>query len=317
MNVPITRISKNVPVLTPKILDQFIRAGRTSELAEQYFTVDPLIAKHLLAKHNTVNRLMNANHINGLYRDMKNGDWVENSGQTISFDLNGVIINGQQRLTALEKAGKTLKLAFKFGLPVVARRVADAGVRPRSMIDQFTQENKTAKWKNERPPIARLILGYFLDKYRPHTVTINHKPTLSELTKVENEFRDEIIHAIERTWQTHSNNVTICSNAAFIYFLATQSDYADRADEFLEKLGNGTNLDADDPILVVRNRLLKDGKKSEFRHQKHKDRTLGLLTKAWNHWIAGDSLTSKTRTPDSMLPFAGLTTIGNKAIPLD
>ena len=69
--------------------------------------ITPAKARKMLER-NTNNRKVNKSHVAALARDIKNGHWFTN-GQTICFDCNGVLTDGQHRLLAIILSGVTVE----------------------------------------------------------------------------------------------------------------------------------------------------------------------------------------------------------------
>ena len=297
-----------VPSLSASTLKANLKAGENGELQEQRFVVSPIMAKQILDKHNHRNRSLNDAHLSSLVRDIKRGHWIESTGTMISFAQNGQLIDGQHRLAAIVKAKKPLALSLKFGLDERSQRVIDTG-RKRTYSDFIAMtEGLDAKYKTERAAVTRLVYGFLHDQTNPHLYANNNKPTQSDLYDVSAEFNQDISKAVSTVLGPGLvQKVVIGSFAAFVAVLAMHSDYSEHVGEFFHLLGTGANLEADDPIMVVRNRLMM---RAEFRDQKEKDRTIGLLIKCWNLWIDGDSVTNKMHTPDALVPMVGLTRMG-------
>jgi len=70
-------------------------------------TITPKDAIKML-KTNTYNRTVTKTRVRQYSRQMKNGEWIL-TGQGITFDKNGTLQDGQQRLLALVDAGVTLQ----------------------------------------------------------------------------------------------------------------------------------------------------------------------------------------------------------------
>lgn len=299
---------RKAPTLSTAGLRTLIKTGAREETLEQRFVITPAVAKHILEKHNQSNRSLNENHISSLVRDIKNGHWIEGTGTMVSFAQNGQLIDGQHRLGAIVKSKTPLRLSLKFGLDESAQRVIDTG-RKRTYSDFIAMtEGLDAKYKTERASVTRMLYGFLHDQAHPHSFTNNNKPTQSDLYEVAVQFNDAITEAVTSTLGPgHVQKVVVGSYAAFVAVLANASDYSIHTSRFFELLGTGANLDADDPIMVVRNRLLT---RDEFRNQKTKDRTIGLLIKCWNLWIQDEKTTNKMHNPDSLPKMVGLTKLG-------
>lgn len=300
------------PTLSQQAFKTFLKAGERGPLTEQKFLVTPSIAKKILDKHNGQNRTINSDHLSSLVRDIKRGHWIDDTGTMISFGTHGQLIDGQHRLSAIVKSGEALKLSFKFGLDAAAQRVIDTG-RKRTFSDYIAMtEGLDAKYKTERASVTRLLYGFLHDQERPHIYTNNNKPTQSDLYDVAVEFGEDITEGVQTVLGPGLvQKVVIGSYAAFVYVLAKHSDYSEYADEFFQLLGTGANLEADSPIIVVRNRLMT---RYEFRDQKTKDRTIGLLIKAWNMWINGDTASVKMHNPEALVRMVGLTKMGKNKL---
>jgi hypothetical protein len=289
-----------------------LKAGEKGETPERRVLCTSELASHILTNYNTANRSLNDAHLQSIVRDIKNGNWIDGTGTMVSFSKSGELIDGQHRLAAIAKAKKPLPLSFKFGLDEAAKRVIDTG-RKRTYADLIAMtEGLDAKYKTERASVTRLLFGFLHDQERPHVYTNNNKPTQSDLFGVSEEFGDAVAEAVSTTMGPgHVQRVVIGSYAAFVFLLAKHSEHGDRAEEFFHLLGSGANMDADNPIMVVRNRLLT---RDEFRSQKTKDRTIGLLVKAWNLWVNGEKVSSKMHSPDHVLPVAGLQKLGKRKL---
>lgn len=92
--------------------------------------VTPSVAKNFLT-YNRKNRTHSENHVRFLAKQMTNGNWIEN-GESIVFDINGYLKDGQHRLLAIIKSGKS------YWMPVVD------GVEPNSMATFDTGKNRSA-----------------------------------------------------------------------------------------------------------------------------------------------------------------------------
>jgi hypothetical protein len=88
--------------------------------------VTPELATLWLEK-NENNRRVRPSVVPGYARDMAAGRWDVN-GETIKFDVNGVLLDGQHRLMAVLMAGVPVEMLVVTGLPPEARETVDAGV---------------------------------------------------------------------------------------------------------------------------------------------------------------------------------------------
>ena len=100
-------------------------------------TITPDIAKLYLQK-NTKNRTVTKSRVDAYCEEMKSGNWVCN-GDTIRFDINGNLINGQHRLLAIIKSDKPIDILVVEGLPLEAFTTIDTG-KMRNAKDVFNIE---------------------------------------------------------------------------------------------------------------------------------------------------------------------------------
>lgn len=93
---------------------------------EDAFFVDvtPPMALVWLQKHNEINRVQRETIKTSYSRDMESGRFAQ-TGESISFDWNGQLINGQHRLEGVFKSGKTIRFLVVTGLDPAVRPLID------------------------------------------------------------------------------------------------------------------------------------------------------------------------------------------------
>jgi len=102
--------------------------------------LSPSQAKEIL-KRNTNNRKLSSKTVSNLQKQMINGEF-KLSNDAITFDSNGVLTNGQHRLTALALSeGKVESVPFLFGFDVQQFMGMDTG-RRRTVQDNYTLMEK-------------------------------------------------------------------------------------------------------------------------------------------------------------------------------
>lgn len=102
----------------------------------QLVTVTPELAAQWLATNTTTNRKISQPTVNGYAHDMIRGKW-QVTGETIKFDTDGRLIDGQHRLTAVVVSHRTVQMFVATGIPTEAMSVLDTG-RTRSAGDAPT-----------------------------------------------------------------------------------------------------------------------------------------------------------------------------------
>lgn len=102
--------------------------------------LSPSQAKEIL-KRNTNNRKLSSKTVSNLQKQMINGEF-KLSNDAITFDSDGVLTNGQHRLTALALSeGKVESVPFLFGFDVQQFMGMDTG-RRRTVQDNYTLMEK-------------------------------------------------------------------------------------------------------------------------------------------------------------------------------
>ena len=99
-------------------------------------TITPKDATNYLKKNFTNNRKINFGNVNRWSIDMKRGRW-KLSSDCIAFDVAGRLVNGQNRLTAVEKAGVPVQFLVARNFPQESISVLDLGKR-RMMHERIT-----------------------------------------------------------------------------------------------------------------------------------------------------------------------------------
>lgn len=122
------------------MLDMVSRAEKKAGLHIEIVDVTPAIAASWLDK-NSKNRKRNARFVSRFVRDMKNGDW-QVTGDSIKFDRNHNLIDGQHRLTACIESGAAFKTLVVYGLQPGTRDVVDTG-KPRTNADVLAMHGAT------------------------------------------------------------------------------------------------------------------------------------------------------------------------------
>ena len=98
--------------------------------------ITPELAKDILENHNNLNRNRNKEHVKSLLNNMKQGTWRFN-GDTIRFDKDGQLIDGQHRLAALVEFGKPLTMIVVKGFDKETMKTIDQEIKPRNLADLF------------------------------------------------------------------------------------------------------------------------------------------------------------------------------------
>src|SRR5688572_11095199 len=104
-------------------------------------TITPETAKAMLAQ-NTRNRHLRSKHVQHLAEAMRGGRWTMN-GDTIRFNGNGELIDGQHRLAAVIESETPITTAVIRGLDFAAFDTIDTGAK-RMAADALTIDGESS-----------------------------------------------------------------------------------------------------------------------------------------------------------------------------
>lgn len=247
-------------------------------------TINKEIAQVLL-ENNINNRKANKDHINALAIHMKEGNW-KSSGDPIRISKTGRLLDGQHRLMAIVKSDTSNEFVVISELEDEVFDVIDTG-KNRNAADMLKISNISNG--NTIAGIIKLVIAYEKELSLLGAAS-THQKQFNAPFKVLERYNTDPLH-----WQeTHRNasryyeksKLLYPSEYGLLYHIFSKIKRSD-AEEFLEKLSAGIDLKENDPILLLRNRLI-EYKSNKFRVSfKLK---LGLIFIAWNHYRKGNEL---------------------------
>lgn len=108
-----------------------------------FVVVGPDLAARWLGK-NKANRNLREKGTGRYARDMSAGNWLF-TGETIKFDWNGRLLDGQHRLTAIVETGESVLMLVVRNIDPEAQDVMDSGMRrsPADMLKMHSVEHPT------------------------------------------------------------------------------------------------------------------------------------------------------------------------------
>lgn len=258
----------------------------------QSFTeiVTPAMAAEWLEK-NTGNRNLNKRLVNDYARDMESGSWVLN-GEAVKISHDGVLLDGQHRLAALVQAGVSVEMLVVIDLDPSAQDTMDTG-RKRSFKDVLSIRGVA-----NSASVASVAKRMWAWDNGDIKFSGNTKPTTAELNAwiAANPSVHRSAEIGARTRQAF--RAVSQSTAGTTHNLFNRLDPSDAA-EFFAKLGSGAGLAEGDPILTVRNRLMRDAADGKRQTDMVK---IGLVIKAWNYTRRGEPMNRVEMHAESIMP---------------
>jgi hypothetical protein len=270
-------------------------------------TITPKIARTLLER-NTSNRKVTQNHVAFLAKQMDDDRWVLN-GESIKVSKTGALLDGQHRLMAVIKSGKNIRSVIARGIEDNTFTTIDIG-KNRSAGDVlsvagFLRPGPTAA-------VAKLILTY-KDGYnfKIYTKTGSNSGggasgIRSGRTKITNaevlEFceQTDLLPYIVRGESAYQKcRLLAPAEFGFFYYIFSEID-ADDAEIFMNKFASGAGLEANEPVLVLRNRLIQFAANSSVTASGRA--RFSFVVKAWNHFRLDTKVKTLNYHPGSELP---------------
>lgn len=241
-----------------------------TDLKTRKVRVTPELAKKWLAT-NEDNRKVSQEWVKKLARDMSNDDFP-NVGETLKFDTNGHLIDGQHRLHAVALSGKTIEFFVVEGIERDNRYRMDK-VRVRKVSDELTMRYRIPS-SQMAAAMARIVLMWEIEVIKSETF----KPTDSEIIDfiVTNA---ELVNPAVRYGMTLRTEIgALPSPTAALYYLTYRIDAAE-AMQFWESVKTGAGLHKGDPELTLRNSISRLQVKGGEKNAKT---FMAMITKAWN-----------------------------------
>lgn len=229
--------------------------------------ITPEEAEEMLRK-NKHNRPIVNSAFERMARDMREGNW-RLTGDTIKFDPMGNLIDGQHRLWACIEAGVAFETFVAYGVSPDAFDVIDTGMkRSSAAMMHLKGERDTALlagatnlyWKYEKK---------YLQKAAP--VSPTNRETMRCLEQNPG-LRDAVSEA------KRVKHLVSAAVAGFVFYVTAQKS-PDEAVAFFDKLSAGEGLLGGDPVLALRERLIRN--KTSIAKLRQRDLVI-LMLKAWN-----------------------------------
>jgi hypothetical protein len=256
------------------------------------FLVDAQLAQSWLDTMKT-NRRLNEKSVDRVCRDMIENRWILN-GESIKFDADGHLIDGQHRLAAVLKSGMAVPMLVVGNLDPLAQQTIDIGVsRTTGQIASMAG----VKNANSKTAMAVALLRY--QNNREHKWTSSNVPSKTEQLNyllLNDLLLSEAHQDAEDVHRAMGAHRTSYGAAAALVRLSGH----DRQSwlPFHDRIADGAGLTHGDPRLALRNQMMRLRKQHTVWEAQQQ---LAWVIKAWNAYHQGDELKVLRFTP-AMLP---------------
>lgn len=246
----------------------------------QVFDVTPELAQHWLKQCNVINfRSINKDRVKKYAEEMLRDCWDEN-GVPIIFNDDQQLLDGQHRLAAVVKSGKTIKMLVVSGVQSGCKTI-DRGMG--RTIGQWCKSEGILHGKSVAS-IARLVGLYDSDKWASSSAKDGWGD--SEVFAYIEENKESLVECARMASNvTHIIQQSIMGTILHIGCeRGNPNDYQD-AVWFVDKLKTGENLRGIDPVFHLRNKLMSASHRSSCSRIMKR----ALATLAWNKTIQGET----------------------------
>jgi hypothetical protein len=247
--------------------------------------VTPEIAKHYLS-YNTKNRAKSDRNIRFLAQQMEKGLFIEN-GESIVFDENMKLTDGQHRLMAIIKSGKSYHMPVVKGVAVKSMATYDTG-KNRSSADVLTINGY--KYANLLSSFIKLIYKYDMKSskasvsysYNRHEQLTNQQ--ILNYCKENYTWLHKIVTEVSSIYKKSDFKVLSKSNFCYIVYMIGGKNPNAQVYEFMKNVF-GISRTQDTATSYLYSKLYKSKINKEplgFYW------ILGMCIKAWNYFIDGN-----------------------------
>ena len=269
-------------------------------IASYYGTKTILVDKELaecLLEFNKANRSLNARKVDRLVAQMRD-DEFENTGEPIIVSAEGILNDGQHRLTALIQADAVVDMDIRFGIPRKVFTKTDTGTS-RTGADVLAIRGVSGG--ASVAPAVRLLLLY----RRGLPESVREYISNSEIDGAFQKWKG--IEVVGRQVAGYRYPKGIKSTPLLATaFLASRSGSKDRLAGWLETLATGLASGKTDPAYILRERLMR-GVDAPIGTRESLVERFALMILSWNGFAAGQAMGQRdlrwTATGRAAAPF--------------
>lgn len=269
--------------------------------------VTPRMAQEILDTKNTKNRAINKNHLLALVKNIKNGTWRFN-GDTICFDANGTLIDGQHRLRAIALSDTPVLCLFVEGLDPETIKTKDMEIKPRNLHDLLRMDGVP-----EANNTAAIIMKYMALKLglcgiKGGSTHGGNVKEVKESFTIDDKYDfyyanmdvvDEIT-AYSRTLYKRNRIITLSEiGGIFCHLYFDKHHSEEEIKGFFDGLFTSSNMNV---VNELRNKLIKDLTSVKKMSGAHRQ---AYIAKTWNYYIRKKdvSVLSYTATKEGVISF--------------
>lgn len=210
-----------------------------------------------------------------IIRDIKAGRWRLN-GETIVFDSQGRLVQGQHRCQAVIESGVPIQVYVIWGVDSDISSSYDNTSR-RTAADGLKADGFSNTWS--LGCAARRVMSY--ESRRSGVPLASPASEIVEFCKANPDLSESVRMCRASEKLAKSIETTVLAAMHFLFSKRSRS----QADEFIEKLISGENLTSGSPILALRNCMIRVDTKFDATD------SMILIIKCWNAYRQDKKIT--------------------------
>lgn len=251
-------------------------------------TITPDIAAEYLA-NNTHNRKLKERHISTLAKAMTDGAWQFN-GDSIRFDTNGTMIDGQHRCEAVIRSGVAIKTLVVRGLDSESFHTIDTN-KTRSGADVLHIDGSICNTAVLAGALRLVIYSNELSPAWIGTTTGRNKAITNQDILDANSRHPGVTNSVISTSTSdrkYCRRIMSPSVCAFAHYWLSNID-ADDAETFFDWIEYCDGLSRSHPANLLRTKLSEISVLGS-KNEKTRRLSLALIFRAWNAIREGEDL---------------------------
>jgi hypothetical protein len=231
---------------------------------------------------NHSNRSPKLHKIRTYARDMQAGNW-EFNGETIKFDADGALIDGQNRLAAITKAGVALPFLVVRGLRRIAQDTVDTG-SARTFGDALKMRGHSNY--SQKAAGTTLLNRYLTAEFRDNRSGKGHTTTCPSIAELFSIFEAHPwIEDEAQEWIRLARNTPLTPALACVAWGVLSRIDAEDAAYFFDRMGTDVGHEQGEPILALRRAMANHVGPANTVLARV---LLAYVFKAWNKFRSGE-----------------------------
>ena len=242
--------------------------------------ITPELAKRWLERNIDNNRRLSGRNIEKMIVDFENGNWNPENGETIKFDPDGVLIDGQHRLKAIQLHNKPVISHVLLNASKRSFTTIDGG-KKRSAADILTIAGFT--YAREIPIVLQKSEAILDGRY-----VLNTPLTGSQILDLATQNKEDLSYVCKKANTLYMRFKGVSKSEYGIFMRVFKKVDTDSMLDFMDYLSLGSGLEQGHPLYSLRNTLINDQSLTS-RRLSTKERYAHIIL-AWNYFFQGKQI---------------------------